>query len=56
MAKKVVSTKAGKMVQWTIYIPLPIYEAFESKARDTFKTPAEAARDAFREYTEKKQK
>jgi len=53
MSKRVVETKCGPVVQWTIYVPLPIHEKFLAKALGLFKKPSEAARDAFREYTEK---
>lgn len=54
MARKILQTKAGPMVQLSVYIPQSIHEDFEQKARKNFKTPAEAARDAFREYVNKK--
>lgn len=54
MAKKIIDTKGGPMVQWTVYIPVPIHEKFQQRAKQEFKNPAEAARDAFREYAEKK--
>jgi metal-responsive CopG/Arc/MetJ family transcriptional regulator len=54
MPKKVITTKAGQMVQWTVYIPEPIYRAFEERAAKEFKRPPEAVRDALRQYAEKK--
>lgn len=54
MAKKVISTKSGPMVQWTVYIPEPIFRAFEEKAAKEFKRAPEAARDALRFYAERK--
>lgn len=54
MPRKVKQTKNGPMVQWTVYIPEPIVAAFEKKARKDLRTPAEAVRQAFRDYAEKK--
>lgn len=42
------------MIQWTIYVPEPIFRAFEEKAAKEFKRAPEAARDALRFYAERK--